>query len=51
MSFLSCVKLRNAFSIAEVSVLASTTRKFRCESGGSVTCWITGDFKSAGEIW
>ena len=26
--------------MAEVSVLESTTRKFRCESGGSVTCFI-----------
>ena len=39
MSFRSLVKLSKAFSISEVSVFASTTRKFRCEEGGSVTCW------------
>lgn len=27
--------------MAEVSVLASTTRKFFWESGGCVTCWIS----------
>lgn len=26
--------------MTEVSVFASTTRKFRCESGGSVTCCV-----------
>jgi hypothetical protein len=40
ISFRSCVKSWNAFSIAEVSVFASTTRKFRCGSGPAVTCWI-----------
>lgn len=38
MSFLSWVKFVNARSISVVSVLASTTRKLRCASGGSVTC-------------
>lgn len=37
-SFLSFVKRLNADSIVDVSVLLSQTRKFRCESGGSVTC-------------
>jgi len=40
MSFLSVVNLSNAASIAEFSVLLSTTRKFFCESGGVVTCYI-----------
>ena len=38
MSFRSFVKRSNAASMAEFSVLASTTRKFFCESGGCVTC-------------
>jgi hypothetical protein len=38
MSFLSEVNLSNAASIAALSVLLSTTRKFFCESGGAVTC-------------
>lgn len=41
MSFRSRVKLWKAFSMVEVSVLESTTRKLRCESGGSVTCCIS----------
>lgn len=40
MSFLSLVNLSNAASIAAVSVLESTTRKFFCESGGLVTCYL-----------
>jgi len=40
MSFLSIVNLSNAASIAEFSVLLSTTRKFFCESGGVVTCYM-----------
>lgn len=40
MSLRSWVKLWKARSISEVSVLPSTTRKFRCESGGLVTCYI-----------
>lgn len=40
MSFLSVVNLSNAASIAEFSVLLSTTRKFFCESGGVVTCYM-----------
>lgn len=39
MSFRSWVYESNAFSIAEVSVFWSTTRKFRWASGGSVTCY------------
>lgn len=39
ISFRSWVKLSNAFSIVEVSVLESTTRKFRWASGPSVTCY------------
>ena len=39
MSFLSWVYLSKACSIVEVSVLASTTRKFFCASGGWVTCY------------
>lgn len=38
MSLRSWVKFWKARSISEVSVLPSTTRKFRCESGGLVTC-------------
>lgn len=38
MSLRSWVKFWNARSISEFSVLPSTTRKFRWESGGSVTC-------------
>jgi hypothetical protein len=38
ISFLSLVKRTKAASIAAVSVLASTTRKFFWESGGAVTC-------------
>lgn len=38
MSFLSRVNLSNACSIVDVSVLASTTRKFFWASGGGVTC-------------
>lgn len=38
MSLRSCVKLWKARSISEFSVLPSTTRKFRWESGGPVTC-------------
>lgn len=41
MSFLSFVKSWNAFSIVEVSVLESTTRKFRWASGPSVTCYCS----------
>lgn len=43
MSFRSWVKLWKARSISEVSVFESTTRKFRCASGGSVTCCRKGD--------
>lgn len=39
ISFLVLVNSVNAFSIAAVSVLESTTRKFRVESGGGVTCF------------
>lgn len=39
MSFLSDVNRSNAASIAEFSVLLSTTRKFFWESGGDVTCY------------
>jgi hypothetical protein len=39
ISFLSFVNFSNASSIAESSVLPSTTRKFFCESGGAVTCY------------
>jgi len=39
MSFLSVVNLSNAASIAALSVLASTTRKFFWLSGGAVTCY------------
>lgn len=38
MSFLSVVKRSKAASMAALSVLASTTRKFFWESGGAVTC-------------
>ena len=38
MSFLWCVYLSKACSMVEVSVLASTTRKFFWASGGCVTC-------------
>lgn len=38
MSFLSDVKRSKAASMAAVSVLASTTRKFFWLSGGGVTC-------------
>jgi len=38
MSFLSVVKRSNAASMAALSVFASTTKKFFCESGGAVTC-------------
>jgi hypothetical protein len=39
MSFLLSVKLSKAASMAEVSVFASTTRKFFWASGGAVTCY------------
>lgn len=39
ISCLSFVKSLNAFSIVDVSVLESTTRKFRWASGPSVTCY------------
>lgn len=39
MSLRSCVKRSKAFSMVDVSVLLSTTRKFFCESGGAVTCY------------
>jgi hypothetical protein len=39
MSLRSLTKRSNAASMAELSVLASTTRKFFCESGAGVTCW------------
>ena len=39
MSFLSDVNLSKASSIAALSVLLSTTKKFFCESGGAVTCY------------
>jgi hypothetical protein len=39
MSLRSWVNLSNAASMAAVSVLASTTRKFFWLSGGCVTCW------------
>ena len=39
ISFLSFVNLSKASSIAALSVLLSTTRKFFCESGGAVTCY------------
>lgn len=42
MSFLSEVKLSNAPAIVEFSVFESTTRKFFCESGGSVICCLWG---------
>jgi hypothetical protein len=38
MSLRSLVYRSNACSMAEVSVLWSTTRKFFCASGGGVTC-------------
>lgn len=41
MSFRSCVYLSKACSIVETSVLASTTKKFFCESGGCVTCCLS----------
>jgi len=41
ISFLSVVNLSKASSIAALSVLLSTTRKFFCESGGCVTCYIS----------
>jgi hypothetical protein len=41
ISFLSVVNLSKASSIAVLSVLLSTTRKFFCESGGCVTCYIS----------
>ena len=40
MSFLSVVNLLKASSMAALSVLLSTTRKFFCESGGGVTCYL-----------
>ena len=40
MSLRSCVKQWKAASIAALSVLESTTRKFFCESGGGVTCYL-----------
>jgi hypothetical protein len=40
ISFLSVVNLSKASSIAALSVLLSTTRKFFCESGGCVTCYL-----------
>ena len=44
MSFLSRVNLSNICSIVDVSVLASTTRKFFWASGGGVTsCPLTHD--------
>lgn len=39
MSLRSVVNFSKADSMAEVSVLASTTRKFFWLSGGEVTCW------------
>lgn len=39
ISLRSSVKRSNAASISEFCVLASTTRKFFCESGGCVTCY------------
>lgn len=39
MSFLFRVNLSNACSIVDVSVFASTTRKFLWASGGGVTCY------------
>ena len=39
ISFLSVVNFSKASSIAALSVLLSTTRKFFCESGGAVTCY------------
>ena len=39
MSLRSEVKRSKAASMALFSVLASTTRKFFCASGGCVTCW------------
>ena len=43
ISFLSRVNLSNVCSIVDVSVLASTTRKFLWASGGGVTCcWLIG---------
>lgn len=41
MSFRSCVYRSKACSMIEVSVLASTTRKFFWASGGSVTCYAS----------
>lgn len=38
MSLRCSVKESKAASMADVSVLPSTTRKFFCESGGLVTC-------------
>jgi hypothetical protein len=45
MSFLSVVNLSKASSIAVLSVLLSTTRKFFWESGGWVTCYISISFQ------
>jgi len=39
MSFLSVVKRTNASSMAALSVLLSTTKKFFWLSGGAVTCY------------
>jgi hypothetical protein len=47
ISFLSVVNLSKASSIAALSVLLSTTRKFFCESGGCVTCYIHISFQPA----
>lgn len=38
MSFLSCVKRSNAASMADVSVLLSTARKFFSASAPAETC-------------
>lgn len=39
MSLRSCVNESKAASMAALSVLPSTTRKFFWLSGGGVTCW------------
>lgn len=50
MSFLSLVKLLNASSISDFSVFESTTRKFRLESGGSVTWPVPASSKPVTEL-
>lgn len=51
MSFRSCVYLSKACSIVETSVLASTTKKFFCDSGGCVTCCLSEIRWKVTDLW